>query len=110
MSILEEKTFSAYEIRDGEIHEGGIVFNGEFTIKTIIIENSLDKSVALQCEASMHKDFSNHFPVGGEFEVAANKNTYQSSDTYFPYWRVVAKCSEAPTVGNLTVHVIGVPT
>ena len=66
MAILTEKTFDALEIRDTNDHDGAIVYNGEFTIKTIIIENGLNQIVTYQCQASMHADFSNLFNVGDE--------------------------------------------
>lgn len=109
MSVLSEKTFDEIAIRDTSDHTGGTVFNGDYTIKTIIIENGLNQTVTFQCQASMHSDFSNMFLVGGEWEVTASTNTYQSCDTYFPYWRLVASCDTSPTTGDMTVHVLGVP-
>ena len=110
MSILTERTFDEIEIRDTNSHTGNTVFNGEFTIKTIIIENGLNQLVSFQCQASMHADFSNPFNVGTAWDVTANTNTYQSCDTYFPYWRLTAICGTAPTTGDMTVHVLGIPT
>jgi len=110
MSVLTEKTFTALEIRDTDSHTGDTVFNGDYTIKTIIIENGLDQIVTFQCQGSMHADFSNMFLIGGTWDISASINTYQSCDTYFPYWRLIATCAVAPTTGDLTVHVIGVPT
>ena len=110
MSVLSEKTFDAIEIRDTSDHNGSTVFNGSYTIKTIIIENGLNQAVTFQCQGSMHADFSNMFLIGGEWGVTANTNTYQSCDTYFPYWRLIATCSTAPTTGDMTVHVLGVQT
>jgi len=110
MSVLAEMTFDEKEIRDTNAHNGGTVFNGEYTIKTVIVENDLNQVVTLQCQASMHPDFSSNFNVGDSWEVSANTNIYQSCDTYFPYWRMVATCDTAPTTGDITVHVLGVPT
>jgi hypothetical protein len=108
MSVNTSKTFDDLEIRDTSNHTGDIVYNGNFIIKTIIVENGLDKVVNLQCEASMHADFSNSFQVGGDFDTTGGTNTYQSCDTYFPYWRMIAVCGTSPTTGALTVHVLGV--
>jgi len=107
MSINTEKTFDALEIRNTSDQTGKTIYNGEYTIKTIIIENGLNQAVTYQCQGSMHSDFSNMFLIGSTWDVAANTNTYQSCDTYFPYWRVIATCATAPTTGNMTVHVLG---
>lgn len=108
MSVNFQKTFDDEAIRDTSSHNGSIVFNGDFTIKTIIIENSLNQTVTLQCQASANADFSNSFNVGSSFDVTASTNTYQSCETYFPYWRLSAQCGTAPTSGDLTVIIYGV--
>ena len=108
MSVNTQDTFTAEEIRDTNDHNGAVVFNGDFVVKTLIIENGLNQQVTLQCQASAHADFSNSFNVGSSFDVAANTNTYQTCDSYFPYWRIVATCSTALTTGDLTVIILGV--
>jgi len=108
MSINNSKTFDAEAIRDTSGHNGTIVYNGDFIIKTIIIENGLNQNVSLQCQASANADFSNSFNVGSAFDVSANTDTFQTCESYFPYWRLVATCNTAPTTGDLTVHTMGV--
>ncbi|MBW1672065.1 MAG: hypothetical protein JRJ45_00215 [Deltaproteobacteria bacterium] len=108
MSVLSEKTFDELEIRDTSDHTGATVFNGSFVVKTIIIENKLDQAVTFQCQASMHPDFSNNFDVGAEWDVPANTNDYQTCESYFPYWRLIASCASSPSSGDVTVHVLGV--
>jgi len=108
MSVLSEKTFDELEIRDTNDHNGDTVFNGSFVVKTIIIENSLNQAVTFQCQASMHADFSNNFDVGTEWDVAGSTNDYQTCESYFPYWRLIASCASAPSSGDVTVHVLGV--
>jgi len=110
MSVLSEKTFDDLEIRDTNGHNGATVFNGSFVVKTIIIENELNQAVTFQCQASMHDDFSNSFDVGSEWSVTASTNSYQTCDSYFPYWRLVATCSSSPSSGDVTVYVLGVQT
>ena len=102
--FTQEKVFDAESIRDTSTHDSTIIYLGEFRLKTIIIENSLNQTVTLQCKASAHNDFSNSFSVGSSFNVTAGVNTYQTCDSYFPYMRIVAQCSAAPTSGSLTVH------
>ena len=101
-----EKTFDAEAIRDTSAHNGAVINNYDFQLKTIIIENHLNQIVTLQCEGSAHADFSNKFNIGSSFNVAANADTYQTCDSYFPYMRLVAQCGSAPTTGDLTVFLI----
>jgi len=108
MSVNSQNTFTAEAIRDTSSHNGAIVFNGDFVIKTLIIENGLNRSVSLQCQASAHEDFSHAFNVGTSFDVSLSTDTFQTCDSYFPYWRLVATCSTAPTTGSLTVIILGV--
>ena len=100
----QEKAFDAEAIRDTSLHNGILIFLGEFRLKTIIIENGLNQTVTLQCKGSAHADFSNSFNIGSSFDVSANTDTYQTCDSYFPYMRLTAICSVAPSSGNLSVH------
>jgi len=108
MSINSQKTLDAVEIRDTATHNGDVVFNGDFVVKTLVIENSLDQTVTLQCQASANSNFSNSFDVGSSFDVTASTNTYQTCSSYFPYWRVTATCASSPSSGDLTVICYGV--
>jgi len=108
MSVNSQNTFTDEAIRDTSSHNGDMVFNGDFVVKTLIIENGLNQIVAIQCQASANSDFSNYFNVGSSFDVPASTNTYQTCESYFPYWRVVATCASSPTTGTLTIIVLGV--
>ena len=107
MSINTEKAFDALEIRDTAEHTSKEIFNGEFIVKTLILENGLNQSVSFQCQGSAEEGFSNPFDIGAPWSVAANTNSYQSCSAYIPYWRVIATCDTAPTSGDLTVFVMG---
>jgi hypothetical protein len=106
--INKQKTLDAVAIRDTNARNGDVVFNGDFVVKTIIIENSLNQTVTFQCQGSANEDFSNSFNIGTTWEVAASTNTYMTCEQYIPYWRVVAQCSVAPASGTLTVTAFGV--
>lgn len=108
MSVNQQLAFEAEEIRDTDAHNSDVVFNGDFTIKTLIIENGLNQTVTFQCQGSAHEDFSNPFNIGTTWDVSASTNIYQSCSTYIPYWRVVAQCGSSPSTGSLTVIVLGV--
>ncbi len=62
------------------------------------------QSVALRCEGSARSDFSQFFVIG-EFEASGSSNSFQTCDSYIPYWRLVASCDTAPTSGSLTIFV-----
>ena len=104
--VNSEKTFDALEIRDTSAHNGAIINNYQFQLKTIVVENSLNQTVSLQCQASAHSDFSNSFNVGTSWDVSASTNTYQTCESYFPYMRLVATCASSPSSGSLTAHFI----
>lgn len=101
-----EKTFDALEIRDTNEHTGATINNFDFRVKTIVIENGLDRDAAFQCQASVHSDFSKIINIGSEWDVSATTNIYQTCETFFPYNRIIASCDTAPTSGDLTVHFI----
>lgn len=104
--VNSEKTFDATEIRNTSANNGTVVAQYDFQLKTIIVENHLNQTVTLQCQGSAHSDFSSAFNIGSSFDVTANTDTYQTCDSYFPYMRLVATCSTAPTTGDLTVYLI----
>jgi len=104
--VNTEQTFDALAIRDTNDHTGTTINNFAFQLKTIVVENGLDKTVTLQCQASVHSDFSNSINVGSEWDATASATMYQSCETYFPYMRLIASCDSSPTSGNLTVHFI----
>jgi len=108
MSVNRAYTISAAAIRDTNALNGDVIFNGDFVVKTLIVENGLNQTVTLQCQGSANADFSNSFNIGASWDVAAATNTYMTCDTYIPYWRVVATCSVAPASGTLSVLVLGV--
>jgi hypothetical protein len=100
-----EKAFDALAIRDTSSHNSDVIDNQGWRIKTIIVENSLNQTVSFQCQASANSDFSNSFNVGSSWDVSATTNTYQTCDSYFPYFRLIATCASAPASGSLTVYI-----
>ena len=102
--VNQEIAMDAIAIRDTAVHEGSLTNLYDFQLKTIIIENNLNKDVTIQCLASPHSDFSSSFNVGSPFVIAANMSTYQTCDSFFPYMKLTAQCAESPTTGAITVH------
>ena len=100
------KVFDAEAIRDTNTHNGTTIWLAEFRLKTIIIENGLNQTVTLQCQGSAHSDFSNNFNIGNSWNVGSTTDSYQTCDSYFPYMRLTATCSTAPTSGALTIHFV----
>jgi hypothetical protein len=98
-----DKVFDAEAIRDTALKTSTQADSQAFVLKTIIIENGLNQDVTLQLCASANSDFSNSFNVGSSFVVTANTDSYETTDSYFPYLKITAQCSTAPTTGSLTV-------
>lgn len=99
------KIIDALAIRDTSGHNSDILEAENVFRKTYIVENGLNQAVDLQWQASANADFSNSFNLGEQpFNVGAGVNTYLSCETLFPYVRVVATCSVAPSSGTLTLH------
>lgn len=107
-SVLTNLIFNEEQIRDTSVHNGTTSNQIGFVLKTIIIENGLNQTASFQCQGSANEDFSKSFNVGSSFDVSASTNSYQTCDSYFPYFRVVATCSVSPTTGALTVYATGV--
>jgi len=108
MAINQARPISALAIRDTSAHPSEVVFNGDFIIKTLVVENSLNQTVSFQCQGSANSDFSNAFNIGSSWDVVASTNTYMTCETYIPYWRITATCSVAPASGTLSVIVFEV--
>jgi len=96
--------FDEAEIRNTSENVSSLADNEVFTIKTVIIHNSLNKDVSLQCEGSLD-GVGNWFDVGSAMNVTAQTNSFQTCDSFIPFFRVTATCSEAPSSGTLTVAV-----
>ena len=61
MTLANQKTAVDLEVRDTSSHQGTVVENIAFSLKTLIIENGLNQAATFQCKASAHADFSNSF-------------------------------------------------
>lgn len=105
MQAAEDQVFNALAIRDTSDHYSSVSANIGFTPKTILIENDLNQSVTLQCEGSRYSDFSRFVEIGNGFVVTATTDDYQTATDYFPFIRIKATCSTAPTSGDLTVYI-----
>jgi hypothetical protein len=103
MTDYEQLAFDAEAIRDTSDHWSILLDNRGYRLKTIIIENGLNQQATFECWASRNSDFSNSFIVGSSWNVAASTDTYETSDSYFPYMKIKATCATAPTTGSLTV-------
>lgn len=101
MNFLESVMFDAETIRDTSVHNSVGVNSYELPVKTLIINNTLNQTVTLQMQAS--RDNINWFNVGSTFDVVTTTWFWQSCETFFPYGRIVAQCSVAPSTGTLSV-------
>ena len=104
--VNQEIAFDAVTIRDTSDHTSTAINNFDFQLKTIIIENGLNRTTTFQCQASSHSDFSNYINIGSTWDCSASTNMYQTCETYFPYMRLIASCDTAPSSGSLSVYFI----
>ena len=99
----EAKAFENEQIRDTAVNNSPSINNVDHTPETIIVDNALNQTVTIQLQAS--RDETKWFNVGSSFNVSASTITYQSTNDYFPYLRIQAQCSIAPTTGDLSVWI-----
>ena len=103
-----DKTFNALAIRDTALKTSTASDHKQFTPKTIAVCNKLNQQVTFQLQGSFDSSFAEVFNIGATFDVAANVNSWQNASVYFPYLRLTAQCSTAPTTGTLTVFFLKV--
>lgn len=99
-----DKVFEAEAIRDTSAHNSVSSFSGEFLAKTIVVENGLNQTVTCQLQGSA--DGSTWLNVGSTWDVSASTDGFQTVETYFPHYRLVAQCGTSPTSGVLDVCII----
>jgi hypothetical protein len=106
MSIAsEDKVFDAEAIRNTSDHTSAVSEERGFIPKTIIVHNHLNQSVSCQVQGDVVEAFTDPIDVGSPFSVATTVDDYETLTDYFPFLRVVASCSVAPTTGTLTVFI-----
>jgi hypothetical protein len=101
MRWIEATLFDGESIRDTNAHNSYSTEARELMNKTVIIHNDLNKSVSLLMQGS--RDDLSWMDVGTAFEIGANTRAFQTCSAYFPFGRIIAQCSEAPTAGTLSI-------
>lgn len=99
----EDKVFKSEAIRDTSSHNSDESHSGEFSAKTIIIENGLDQTVTFQLQGARNSTWQN---IGSTWNVSASSNNYQTVSDYFPKYRIQASCGTSPTTGALDVWIV----
>lgn len=100
------KVFDSEEIRDTDDHNSLVYFARVYAIKrTVLYKNGLNQAVELQVQGSVDKAFTDPVAVGAAISAAASMSVplYETMSDYFPYLRIVATCTIAPTSGSLSV-------
>ena len=100
----QDKVFTDEAIRVNTVVNSSVANTGEFNAQTVVIYNDLDKDVAIQLQGSV--DGTNWMDVGNPFTVATLIKDYDTVTDYFPFYRVTAKCTVAPTTGDLSVWIL----
>jgi len=103
-----DKVFDALAIRDTSNHNSVVSDNRGFTPKTIAVCNKLNQTVSFQLQGCFDNTFTEVFNIGSSWDITASTNGYQNTETYFPFFRLVASCSASPTTGTLTVFMLKV--
>ena len=99
----EQDLFVAEAIRDTSDHMSEVsVENYGSQTRTLLIHNKLDESVSIQVQGDRESTFSNPMDIGSAIVVSANTNEYTTMTQYFPFIRIKATCSVAPTTGSLS--------
>ena len=105
INLGEDRIMNSVEIRDTNAHTSSISDSRGYVPKTLIIDNALNQAVTIQVQGSRETDFTPVMNIGNSFEVNAETSDYATLSDYFPYLRVVATCSVAPTSGEINVYV-----
>lgn len=106
MSLHEQDTvFNDEQIRDTVVHiSAGSQIKG-FIPKTILIKNTLNQAVSIDCEGSDKLSFADIWPIGNTVNIGASTNSYITLSDYIPFFRIKATCATAPISGGLTAHI-----
>ena len=100
----KDQVFIAEAIRVDTVINSGVAKTGEFNAETIVIYNGLDETVNIQLQGSW--DESVWIDRGDSFNVGNGINDYATVTDYFPFYRITAKCSIAPTTGDLDAWIL----
>jgi len=102
-SMDDDKVFDAKAIRDTNEHISAESFTGEFSAKTIFIENGHDQAGDFQLQGAIDTVW---IDVGSPCSVAASTNDYKTVSDYFPLFRMKVSYVTAPTTGSLNIHIL----
>lgn len=105
MTAREDKIFDALAIRDTSNHDSSVSDNQHNTAKSILVDNGLNQTVTFQLEGDRTSAFSTPVDIGSTFDIVASTRGYQTVDDYFPFLRLAAICTSAPTTGSLIVYI-----
>ena len=103
MSIAHEDKILDEQIRDTEECVSDIAESRGYIGKTIVVLNTLNQSITMQCQGSIDEAFDSPIDIDDPFVVNANVNTYHNCTACFPFLRVTTICETAPTSGDLIV-------
>lgn len=99
-----DQVFTAEAIRVNTTVDSSLSSTGEFQAETIVVYNNLDENVSIQLQGSI--DGTTWLDIGNPFTVTTSTKDYETVTDYFPNYRVTAKCTTAPTTGDLDVWIL----
>jgi hypothetical protein len=99
-----DQVFIDEAIRVNTVVNSSVADTGEFSAQTVVVYNDLDENVDIQLQGSL--DATNWLDIGNVFTVTTLTKDYDTVTDYFPCYRVTAKCTVAPTTGDLNVWIL----
>jgi len=99
----EDQLYKDLEIRDTADHDSIESISGEFTAKTIFIQNQLNQDITCQLQGARNSVWVD---VDDPFVITKETNDYQTVTDYFPKYQIKTKCLTDPTAGNLNMWMI----
>ena len=95
------------EIRDTADHNSEGTDILQYNKVTVLAKNTMDQGVSIQWQGDVTPDFANVRDIGAPIALGVGSVTPQYDVTavtvYYPFYRVVATCAIAPTVGSVEV-------
>jgi len=100
----KDQMFVDEAIRVNTVVNSSVADTGEFNAQSIVVYNDLDQDVEIQLQGSVDK--TNWLDIGNPFTIVTLIKDYETVTDYFPFYRITAKCTVAPTTGDLNAWIL----
>jgi len=103
----EKQVFTNKAIRDTANHFSLVIDSKRFLKKSAIIHNGLNQDVEIRLQGSIDQAFTKPLASEPLVTVLAGKEKLITTDDLLPYIRLRAKCTVAPTTGDVDAWIMG---